>query len=509
MIVGWRHRFQRRAPDGTATLSGGAGRPPLTLPLSYVAGLPDGDQDPRARLLLGIVTGTLSPEEARALALAIDPAVTSIANPEMGEEFGGESTLPSDLAALVKAYYDALGADADPAAAAAAVRLGFFPPGNPVELARLVFDLTAGRLADAAGIVEAGAHLARALESGDDDAIEAAVWDVLAAAAFLPLDKIGRGAIRLLKGGTRLGIETLQELTRAARAGGRALGEAAGSTGTAVSRAVTEGVEAAASLAREAGARVTDLARQGTEALARAWRETRQQLDEAFDTWRRKGPDGTAPAPRDKPDLPAGGTWTPLADRTQRKSYWSATEADKSWIKAKPGPQVSVPSDDVTEPLLEQAAKERPSPPTEADPIPLLTARRDRHLASGREADAWWPPYAYGLPVYRTETANGERFVRVFGGDSPLVGTWLMRENDLKHADGSWLSADEIADKFALPKAPSHMTIVEAPPGTTLYVSVAGPSKTRPGGGVQFEFRDWPRDMWFGQAVAFPPVGGP
>lgn len=166
----------------------------------------------------GLISGTLSAEEAMALALAIEPRVTSVANPEMGEALGGETTLASGLADLVKAYYDALGAEADPVAAAAAVRLGFFPPDDPVALARLVFDLTAGRLADSVGVVEAGARLARAL--GDGEGIEDAAWGVLAAAAaFLPFDKIGQGAIRLLKGGTRLGIETLRELTLAARAG--------------------------------------------------------------------------------------------------------------------------------------------------------------------------------------------------------------------------------------------------------------------------------------------------
>lgn len=60
----------------------------------------------------------------------------------------------------------------------------------------------------------------------------------------------------------------------------------------------------------------------------------------------------------------------------------------------------------------------------------------------------------------------------------------------------SGLSAEQIADKFALPEVPTHITSVRPPEGTRIRTGLVNPNFGRPGGGTQFELLDRITDGW-------------
>lgn len=102
------------------------------------------------------------------------------------------------------------------------------------------------------------------------------------------------------------------------------------------------------------------------------------------------------------------------------------------------------------------------------------------------------------------------KFVRVFGGDSGQVGSWVMKAEDVVG-----LTPQQIASKYSLPQVPTMIGDVTLPAGTKMNVSVAGgisPGAAKGvvtgdncGGGVQFQIttRLLSRDEfanWFGNA---------
>ena len=96
------------------------------------------------------------------------------------------------------------------------------------------------------------------------------------------------------------------------------------------------------------------------------------------------------------------------------------------------------------------------------------------------------PPYDPNYEVKVVEAGN-EKYVRVFSynadGKSNKLGGWLMKNCDV---DG--LTPAQIADKYALPKEPTHICDVNVNPETHLQTGIANHVKEwGKGGGQQFD----------------------
>ncbi len=108
------------------------------------------------------------------------------------------------------------------------------------------------------------------------------------------------------------------------------------------------------------------------------------------------------------------------------------------------------------------------------------------------------PPYDINYIVKLVEAGN-EKYVRVFhyhpDNTSNMLGGWIMR---LKDIEG--LTAEEIADKYSLPKVPTHMCDVILPSDFILQMGIAGPVSEwgRVGGGLQFDTfgKDLPKEVF-------------
>lgn len=84
--------------------------------------------------------------------------------------------------------------------------------------------------------------------------------------------------------------------------------------------------------------------------------------------------------------------------------------------------------------------------------------------------------------VYHARTYKTEQFVRVYSSLTKPNGRWLMRKKDIEG-----LSAEQIADKFALPHVPTDVIDVAIPPGKVLRYGIAGENFSKKGGGMQYE----------------------
>ncbi|MDM7943954.1 MAG: DUF637 domain-containing protein, partial [Hydrogenophaga sp.] len=111
------------------------------------------------------------------------------------------------------------------------------------------------------------------------------------------------------------------------------------------------------------------------------------------------------------------------------------------------------------------------------------------------KASGFGSPFVPGSSIVEIEIEQGAKFVRVFGGDSPQGGTWIMRADDVVG-----LTPQQIASKYALPQVPTKITDVRLPSGVKIEASVAGaisPNASQGvftgdnggGGGVQFQIR--------------------
>ncbi len=80
------------------------------------------------------------------------------------------------------------------------------------------------------------------------------------------------------------------------------------------------------------------------------------------------------------------------------------------------------------------------------------------------------PPVAENTIAYTVEAGN-HSYSRVYleGYNNPM-STFVVKTNEI-----AGLSAEEIAEKLALPKVPNKVVKVELPPSTPLEVSIAGP----------------------------------
>ena len=112
---------------------------------------------------------------------------------------------------------------------------------------------------------------------------------------------------------------------------------------------------------------------------------------------------------------------------------------------------------------------------------PVQTAN-DEWMSRGYDKAPYNP--SYEVKVVR---AGNEKFVRVFSynedGTSNKLGYWLMRKSDIEG-----LTPLEIADKFALPKVPTHICDVIVDPDFVLQTGIANPVEGwGDGGGQQFD----------------------
>ncbi|MFZ5698489.1 MAG: hypothetical protein ACOY9J_07235, partial [Pseudomonadota bacterium] len=113
------------------------------------------------------------------------------------------------------------------------------------------------------------------------------------------------------------------------------------------------------------------------------------------------------------------------------------------------------------------------------------------------------PAFTPGQPVAEYNTGQPETYVRVFD-DSPnpndplgaafsdQQGGFMMREQDIiDPATGSYLTPQQIQDKFALPHLPTKITDVTVPPNFRLQTGEAAANVWGTGGGTQFKAVDY------------------
>lgn len=103
-------------------------------------------------------------------------------------------------------------------------------------------------------------------------------------------------------------------------------------------------------------------------------------------------------------------------------------------------------------------------------------------LASGYDK----PPYNPDFEV-KVVKAGNEEYVRVFSynvdGTSNKLGGWLMKKSDIEG-----LTPAQIADKYALPKVPTHICDVNVNPDFNLQTGIANSVEGwGNGGGQQFD----------------------
>ncbi len=96
------------------------------------------------------------------------------------------------------------------------------------------------------------------------------------------------------------------------------------------------------------------------------------------------------------------------------------------------------------------------------------------------------PPYNPNFEVKVVQAGN-EEYVRVFSynedGTSNKLGGWLMKKNDIEG-----LTPAQIADKYALPKEPTHICDVKVDPDFNLQTGIANPVEGwGSGDGQQFD----------------------
>ena len=108
-------------------------------------------------------------------------------------------------------------------------------------------------------------------------------------------------------------------------------------------------------------------------------------------------------------------------------------------------------------------------------------------------ANREWLARGYDKPPYNSDfevkvvQAGNEEYVRVFSynsdGTSNKLGGWLMKKSDIEG-----LTPAQIADKYALPKEPTHICDIKLNPDFNLQTGIANPVEGwGNGGGQQFD----------------------
>jgi len=100
-------------------------------------------------------------------------------------------------------------------------------------------------------------------------------------------------------------------------------------------------------------------------------------------------------------------------------------------------------------------------------------------------------PYSRNHSVTDFTLSETGYFVRVYGGrDSEIVGSWILRIEDLRR----YRNVDELIESLALPSRPTRIALVEVPEGTIIRKSTAAAQEWTQGqvlrgGGAQYELR--------------------
>jgi hypothetical protein len=96
------------------------------------------------------------------------------------------------------------------------------------------------------------------------------------------------------------------------------------------------------------------------------------------------------------------------------------------------------------------------------------------------------PPYNPNRPIRDFEADGTTTYVRVYTeGSTNQGGRWMMSADDI-----AGLSPQQIKDKFDLPYAPTHVTDVKPPQGTTIRTGTVNSGNFGGnGGGTQFELQ--------------------
>ncbi|MGQ7409223.1 hypothetical protein ACTGWG_08890 [Streptococcus suis] len=126
-----------------------------------------------------------------------------------------------------------------------------------------------------------------------------------------------------------------------------------------------------------------------------------------------------------------------------------------------------------------------------------IVSIQDARLANSDWVDLGFdlPPIAEGTKAYFIE-AGDTQYARVFKeGKNYPVSRFILEKSAIEG-----LTANQIAEKYALPFIPDRVVNIELPPETILEVSIAGPQKTwrTVGGDVQYAIKSTnPNTEWF------------
>lgn len=120
----------------------------------------------------------------------------------------------------------------------------------------------------------------------------------------------------------------------------------------------------------------------------------------------------------------------------------------------------------------------------------------DEIIKTADEINAFWkskgyvnPPYKANVVVHQFKLTKNTKFVKVYDGiKSNEYGQFLMKLEDVTNANGSFLSATEIKDKYALDFLPKYVADAEIPANTFMNCGIAGKIEGwGSGGGLQFD----------------------
>lgn len=114
-------------------------------------------------------------------------------------------------------------------------------------------------------------------------------------------------------------------------------------------------------------------------------------------------------------------------------------------------------------------------------------------IRSSEKANEEWFKRGYCNPPYKPNTETkiiypgNEKFVRTFSykedGTSNKLGGWIMKKSDIKG-----LNPKQIANKYALPRVPTHICDVNVPANFKLQTGIANKvDDWGKGGGQQFD----------------------
>lgn len=115
---------------------------------------------------------------------------------------------------------------------------------------------------------------------------------------------------------------------------------------------------------------------------------------------------------------------------------------------------------------------------------------------TAKELNAFWksngyvnPPYKLGVPAYQIKLTKDTNFVKVYDGvHSFESGQFVMKLEDITNPDGSFLTAQQIKNKYALEFLPKYVADANIPAGTTMNCGIAGSIEGwGSGGGLQFD----------------------